>query len=129
MTIDFGTLNLNITLTVTDPIANQTLARIEHKLDALDTTIIQEKKQMAAIDDALDTLTAQVAQNTTVIGSAKVLINGFAAQLASAIAAAQAAGATPVQLQKMTDLQTAVKASDDDLAAAVAQGTPAANLP
>ena len=81
---------------------------------------------MAAIDDQLDALTAQVTANTTVTGSALVLIQGFAAQLAAAIAAATAAGATPAQLKRLVDLQAAVKTSDDDLAAAVAAGTPAA---
>jgi predicted benzoate:H+ symporter BenE len=70
-------------------------------------------------------LTAQVTANTTVTGSAVTMINGFSAQLAAAIAAAQAAGATPAQLKSLNDLNTAVKASDDDLAAAIAANTPA----
>lgn len=64
----------------------------------------------------LTSLTAQVAQNTTVIGSAKALISGFAAQLA-------AAGTDP---QKLADLQSQLASSDDDLAAAVAANTPGA---
>lgn len=67
---------------------------------------------MAAIDD----LTAQVAANTTVIGSALTLIQGLAAALA-------AAGTDPV---KLAALQASLKQSDDDLAAAVAANTPAA---
>jgi hypothetical protein len=86
-----------------------TLARIENKLDV---AILQEKTNMAAIDD----LTAEVTRNTTVEGSALALIQGFAAQLA-------AAGTDPVKLQA---LQTTLKANDDQLAAAVAANTPAA---
>lgn len=70
------------------------------------------RKEMAAIDD----LTAQVAENTTVEGSAITLIQGIAAQLA-------AAGTDPA---KLAALQTQLKASGDALAAAVAANTPAA---
>ena len=99
------------------------LDRLESKLDTL---LSQEKKEMAAIDDAIDQLTAQVAKNTDVTAGAKVLIAGFSQKLADAVAAATAAGATPAELKAVTDLAAAVKASDDDLAAAVAQNTPAA---
>ena len=61
-------------------------------------------------------LTAQVAANTTVIGSALALINGFAAQL-------EAAGTDPA---KLADLQSQLKTQDDALAAAVLQNTPQA---
>lgn len=81
---------------------------------------------MAKLDDQIAALTDQVAQNTTVEKSALALINGFGAQLAAAIAAAQAAGASPAQLQALTDLGTTIKSSDDELAAAVAANTPAA---
>lgn len=64
----------------------------------------------------LTALTAQVAQNTSVIGSALTLIQGFAAQLA-------AAGTDPA---KLADLTAQLKAQDDALAAAVAANTPAA---
>jgi peptidoglycan hydrolase CwlO-like protein len=64
----------------------------------------------------LDDLTAQVAANTSVIESAKTLINGFAAQLA-------AAGTDPAALQALHDQ---LSTEDDALAAAVAANTPAA---
>ncbi len=57
----------------------------------------------------LTALTAQVAQNTTVEGSAITLINGLAAQIA-------AAGTDPVALAA---LQTQLKTSSDALAAAI----------
>ena len=64
-------------------------------------------------------LTAEVERNTSVEGSALVLIQGFAAQLA-------AAGTDPVALQA---LQTQLTANDDALAAAVAANTPVAAAP
>jgi len=64
---------------------------------------------MAAIDD----LTAQVAANKTVEGSALTLINGFAARLA-------AAGVDPA---KLSALQTDLKTSADALTAAVVANT------
>lgn len=70
---------------------------------------------MAKIDD----LTAQVAQNTTVIGSALTLIQGFSAQLDAAIAAAKAGNDTA-----LTQLATDLKTQDVALAAAVAANTP-----
>jgi len=87
------------------------VARLEHK--------------MAALDDQISALTEQVKANTDVENSALVLIQGFSARLAAAVAAAQAAGATPAQLQALTDLGTAIKSSDDTLAAAVVANTPA----
>ena len=66
-------------------------------------------KIMATLDD----LTAQVAANTSVEGSALTLIQGLAAQLA-------AAGSNPAALAA---LQAQLKTSADALAAAVAANT------
>lgn len=86
------------------------------RLDAfglqLAALITQGAINMAAIDD----LTTQVAENTTVEGSALTLIQGFAAQLA-------AAGTDPVALAALT---TQLTTSATALAAAVAANTPAA---
>ena len=49
-----------------------------------------------------------------------VLIQGFSTRLDAAIAASQAAGATSTQLQPFNDLRTAIKDSDDYLAATIA---------
>ena len=70
---------------------------------------------MAAIDD----LTTEVANNTTVEKSALALIQGFAAQLA-------AAGTDPAKLQALRDT---LAANDAELAAAVTANTPAAPTP
>jgi hypothetical protein len=88
--------------------------------------IARLENKMAALDDQITALTAQVKANTDVENSALVLIQGFSARLDAAVAAALAAGATPAQLQALTDLGTAIKTSDDALAAAVTANTPAA---
>lgn len=95
-----------------DPETTRLLHEVLAKLDAIQT---KETRIMAAIDD----LTAQVAANSTVIGSALTLIQGLAAALA-------AAGTDPV---KLAALQATLKQNDDDLAAAVAANTPASPTP
>jgi hypothetical protein len=72
----------------------------------------QEKKIMASLTE----LEAQVDANTTVEGSAVVLIQGIAQQLADLIAA----GADPTKLQAMVDK---LNASATALSAAVAANT------
>lgn len=67
---------------------------------------------------ALETLTAEVANETVVEKSALLLIQGFAAQLA-------AAGTDPA---KLTALAETLAANDKELAAAVAAGTATAPL-
>jgi len=81
---------------------------------------------MSALDTALATLQSQVTSTETVDDSAIALINGIAAQIAAAVAKAVAAGATPAELQAVSDLGTSLKAKSDALAAAVAANTPAA---
>jgi len=68
--------------------------------------------------DPLHALIDQVAVNTSVEGSAKVLIDGFAARLA-------AAGTDPT---KLAQLRADIKGADDALAASVAANTPAAPI-
>lgn len=74
----------------------------------------------ATLQDAITALQAEVAAESNVIDSAVALINGFAAQLAAAIAAATAAGATAVQLQALSDLGASIDTKTAELAAAVA---------
>ncbi len=78
---------------------------------------------MAALDDKIAALQAEVANNTTVEKSALALIQGFGAQLKAAVDAALAAGATDAQLASLTNLQTTIAANDAELANAVQQGT------
>lgn len=77
------------------------------------------KEQIAA-------LTAAVNKATTVEKSAEALINGFGDRLTAAVNEALANGATPEELQPLTDLGTALDAESDALAAAVQANTPAA---
>ena len=89
--------------------------------------IRQDIKTMSgSIDDAIANLTARVQADTDATNAAATMINGFAAQLAAAVAAAQSAGATPAQLQSLTDLGTTIQANADALATAVSANTPAA---
>ena len=100
------------------------------RLQALTHSIDQLKQEISTmsvtVQEALDTLTAQVTQETTVNQSAITLINGFPALIAAAVAAAQAAGATPAQLAAFDTLSTTITQNATDLAAAVTAGTPAA---
>ncbi len=101
----------------------------DHKADSkllheIQKSIVALGDKMSKLDDQITALTAQVAANTDVEKSALVLIQGFSARLESAVAAAVAAGATDVQLKAITDLGTALKTSDDELAKAVADNTP-----
>lgn len=73
-------------------------------------------RKQTTMTTSLETLTAQVAASTTVMGSALTLIAGFSAELA-------AAKGDPAKLDA---LDASLKASTDALAAAVLANTPAA---
>lgn len=79
---------------------------------------------MALLDDAIAALTGAVTSATTIEASATVFINGVPKLIADAVAAAQAAGATPAQLQAITDLGTALTAASAPLQAALTANTP-----
>lgn len=79
---------------------------------------------MAALDEKITALAAQVERDRTVNGSAIALMNGIQARIDAAVAEAKAAGATDAQLQSLTDLSTALGNQQDALAAAVAANTP-----
>jgi hypothetical protein len=77
------------------------------------------------LDDELNALAAQVKANTDAEDSATAVLNQIPTMIQAAVAKALAAGATPAQLQAITDLQTALKAHADTLSAAVVANTPA----
>lgn len=79
---------------------------------------------MSALSDAIATLTAKVNAATTVEASATVYIQAVPQLIADAVAAAQAAGATPEQIQAITDLGTALDAASAPLQAALTENTP-----
>ena len=93
------------------------LREILDKLTSMET-------KMSQMDDDITALQASVASENTVIASAVTLMNGISAQITGAVNAALAAGATPAQLQAMTDLKTAVDTNQAALAAAVTANTP-----
>lgn len=81
----------------------------------------------------LDTLLAQAttdaANNANVVDSAIIIINGIQAGIDAAVATALAAGATPAELQAITDLNTKIESETASLSAAVASRTPVAATP
>lgn len=95
------------------------LGEVMKELNVMDT----------AIQAGLDALKADVANLTTVDTSAITLIEGFAAQLATATSAATSAGASPEQVQALIDLHTAISADAASLAAAVTANTPTLPVP
>lgn len=85
---------------------------------------------MAAGQNALDTqiaqLTAQVANDTTVEGSAITLLNSIPTLIQNAINTALANGATPAELSELSGLSSTLTANAANLAAAVTANTPVA---
>lgn len=78
---------------------------------------------MSLLDDKIAVLTTDVTAETTVVDSAVTLINGIPKLIADAVETALAAGATPAQLQAITDVQTTIEKKSSELAAAVAANT------
>lgn len=74
----------------------------------------------------LDDLASTVTDAVTVMQSAELLIDGFAARQQAAVDAAIANGATAEQLAPVQAEVDALKAEKTKLATAVAAGTPAA---
>lgn len=89
------------------------LAQLYTLYAALESALKTLIDQGVTIMQDISGLTASVAKNTTVIGSAITLIQGFSAQLA-------AAGVDPV---KLAALQKSLDDNDAALANAVAQNT------
>lgn len=94
--------------------------------DGVKTIVARIDLMSGSVDTAIADLTTRVQADTDATNSATTMINGFAAQLAAAVAAAQAQGATPAQLQSFTDLGTSIQTNADKLSAAVVANTPAA---
>lgn len=115
--IHLDSLNVNVSHTVAADAA----------VTALFHAIKEEIATMSnTVQEALDALTEEVAQEESVNQSAITLIQGFAAQLAAAVSAAQAAGATAAQLAAFDVLGKTLTDGQQALAAAVTANTPAA---
>jgi hypothetical protein len=100
------------------PATNQDLEELEKHIMVIEQTL------QAQITD----LTAEVTNETTVEKSALTLIQSIPTLIANAIANATAAGATPTQLQAISDLQATLAANDNELAAAVVANTSTASV-
>jgi hypothetical protein len=103
------------------------LVATNHRLERMETAFLNLAQQglnkMSEMDDRLAELQADVTAESGAVDSAVTLIEGISQQIADAVAAAQAAGATPQQLQVLSDLDAAVKAKTQSLADAVAANT------
>lgn len=120
---------LNITLglspTLEAWIQAQTYTTINPTLARVEAALARIEKKMSLLDDSLNVVIADVTAENTVIDGAITFIEGVPALIQTAVDAALAKGATPAQLQSLTDLGTAITTKKDALAAAlVAPGTP-----
>lgn len=96
--------------------AGSDMSQVNARLDSIVSLINGLSGKVSTMSAELDTLTAEVARNTTVDASAITLLNGLAAQIATL-------KNDPVALQALAD---SMKSSSDALAAAVVANTPAA---
>lgn len=96
-------------------------------LTAAIQTLTDKVNAMAGeIDAKITDLQADVSSTRDVVNSAATLLDGLSAQLKDALDAAKNAGATPEQLQALSDVHTGITSQRDALASAVARNTPAA---
>jgi ABC-type transporter Mla MlaB component len=94
-------------------VAQRSERKVDHAVRLLQNVVVTQEVEMKELDD----LETEVAQVKTVDESALALIQGLAAQLASA-------GTDPAKLKALRD---GLAASSDALAAAVAANTPASS--
>jgi cell division septum initiation protein DivIVA len=119
-------LKLDITATVhlhgtTDAAVLQHLEAIKQTLQ----TLVSEVSHMnAQVQAKIDELRVKVEAETSVVQSAKTLLDGLSAQIAALKDAA--AGADPAVLDAITALETTVDSNKQALADAVTANTPAA---
>jgi len=99
------------------------LSGLDKKLDLILGKLKELEIRMSQTDDAIAKLQGDVSAENNVVNSAITLLNGLSAQLAAALAAAANAGATPAQLQALSDLATSIEGSSASLAQAVANNT------
>jgi hypothetical protein len=101
----------------------QAFGSVQQSLSTIQSNQKQEILKMAALDDQIAALTADVTAETTVNASAVTLINGIPALIQAAVNNALAAGATPAELTALTSLATQINQSSGSLAAAVTANT------
>lgn len=103
--------------------------RIDSILGALESLTERITSMSGTLDSEITQLQADVTAQTTIIASAEAMISGISAQVSAAVAAALAAGASPDELQELTQLDASLQANSTSLAAAVAANTPAPATP
>lgn len=97
------------------------------QITSLLQTLIKDSHVMAnALDTELATLQASLATLTSAVAANNAILTGIPAQIAAAVAAATAAGATPDELQAVTDLNTALQAQISSLTSADTAAAPGA---
>lgn len=89
------------------------------------TQLRQEIRMSGTLDQEIQTLTTQVQSNTDATAAAVAAISGIPAMIQTAVDAALAAGATPAQLQAITDLGNTIASNASSLGAAVTANTQA----
>lgn len=99
--------------------------RIEERLDRIETLLKGIVKAMAAIDDAVNKVLADVTAETTEINSLETLAGGLQSLLAQAIAAAQSANPT-ADLTSLTQLSATLEAKTAEIHQAVLTNTASA---
>jgi hypothetical protein len=109
-------ININI-VSKQDPAILTLLSTIQQGIEEI-------KIKMSVLDDKIATLTQDVTDENTIIDSAITLISGIPKLISDAVAVAIAAGATPAQLQGLTDLATSIEAKKTSLAAAISANVP-----
>lgn len=97
------------------------LGRLDLILANQQAAATQEKTDMAALDDALAKITADMTAQNTVVASLGPFIQGLFAQIANLVP-----NLTPAQTASLTSIQTSVEANNAAIAAAMVANTPAA---
>lgn len=104
------------------------LEQIFHQLLHVETRLIRQEERfnqkMAALDDALLTLTTAVQADTDAENAALTFIAGIPDLIKAAVTEALAAGATPEQLKAVTDAATTVSTNAAAIKAAILANTP-----
>jgi hypothetical protein len=97
-----------------------------NQLSNIVTILKRIETKMSLLDDKLNAVIANVTDENTVIDGAITFINSVPGLIQTAVTAALAAGATPAQLQAVTDLGTAITNKSSALKTALVAGTPPA---
>lgn len=87
------------------------------------------EEMSGSMQSVIDGLRANVARLTSVEDSVQAFVEGVPAMIQAAVDQALAAGATPEQMQALTDLNAQLSAKVEELAGDVTANTPAAPAP